>query len=305
MVRKIERYMMILLLFFAVIDSSYAQQLNVRCLFQGYIWGQNQVMVGVSDTVFANQIFDTVKVDLVNPLNGIVSYSTKAIVSRNGWLSINLPLSLVNSNQYISLKHRNCLKTWSASTILIDAISTTYDFTSSTSQAFGSNQIAFPVGMASIFSGDVNDDGLIDTLDLNIIDFDNVSGIFGDYILTDLNGDTFTAADDVVLCDNNYILYAPHEMSPFIATQISEINHGVPSLLITPNPISDKFRINVLIGNMKSCLIYDASGKLVYINTNQTKTIEINSTGFTSGIFTVNVVLENGTCLNKLCIIKH
>jgi len=61
-------------------------------------------------------------------------------------------------------------------------------------------------GKYCLYSGDVNQDGLIDTGDLGLIDNDYskyLSGYFG----TDLDGDGVVDSGDIGQCDNNYSLY--------------------------------------------------------------------------------------------------
>jgi hypothetical protein len=79
-----------------------------------------------------------------------------------------------------------------------------YDFTTTASQAFGSNMIqvdASPVRFA-IFGGDVNQDGTVDATDVSTIDNDASNFISG-YVVTDLTGDDFVDGTDFSIADNN------------------------------------------------------------------------------------------------------
>ena len=80
-----------------------------------------------------------------------------------------------------------------------------YNFTTSQSMAYGSNMILKGTKWC-IFSGDVNQDGLIDSGDMGLIDNDYSNYLFG-YIVTDLNGDGIVDSGDLGICDNNYTLY--------------------------------------------------------------------------------------------------
>lgn len=53
-----------------------------------------------------------------------------------------------------------------------------------------------------IFSGDVNQDGIIDAGDLSLVDNDAFNSVSG-YVVADLNGDGFVDASDLSIVDNN------------------------------------------------------------------------------------------------------
>ncbi|MBV6478441.1 MAG: hypothetical protein HGGPFJEG_01196 [Ignavibacteria bacterium] len=105
---------------------------------------------------------------------------------------------------YIVIKHRNSIETWSASAQSFASEFLNYDFTSSSSQAFGSNMIQIdvsPVEFAT-YSGDVNQDGVVDATDNGVIDND-ASNFTTGYVNTDLTGDDFVDAGDAAIADNN------------------------------------------------------------------------------------------------------
>ena len=54
----------------------------------------------------------------------------------------------------------------------------------------------------SFYSGDVNQDGIIDAADISAIDNDATYSVSG-YVNTDLNGDNFVDAGDMSIADNN------------------------------------------------------------------------------------------------------
>lgn len=76
-----------------------------------------------------------------------------------------------------------------------------YDFTTSASQAFGNNLISMG-GVFAIYSGDVNQDGIIDAGDLSDVDNAAFTGESG-YSNSDVNGDDFVDASDLSIVDNN------------------------------------------------------------------------------------------------------
>lgn len=72
-----------------------------------------------------------------------------------------------------------------------------------TNNAFGDNQIQVEPGVFAIYAGDVNQDGFIGGDDVDIVDQDNLAGIFGIYTATDITGDGFVGGDDVNIVDVN------------------------------------------------------------------------------------------------------
>ncbi|MGB4853540.1 MAG: hypothetical protein WBQ38_14585, partial [Ignavibacteria bacterium] len=78
----------------------------------------------------------------------------------------------------------------------------TYNFTSSASQAFGNN-LKLKGSKYCVISGDVDGDGYIDASDASPIDNDSYISRTGRFLPTDLNGDNFVDADDMNIQDNN------------------------------------------------------------------------------------------------------
>ncbi|MBK8585804.1 MAG: hypothetical protein IPN88_10395 [Bacteroidetes bacterium] len=75
------------------------------------------------------------------------------------------PGSALGNSYYIIVKHRNSLETWSGSAIPFPSTSNSFDFTTLVTQAFGGNQVQVSTGKWAIRSGDVNQDGAINTSD--------------------------------------------------------------------------------------------------------------------------------------------
>ena len=123
---------------------------------------------------------------------------------------------------YIKVKHRNSIETWSKSGGEIFSVGSTmnYDFTSTASQALGSNQkqiASFSNVNAQtkniaqkdaatvrfgIYSGDVNQDGIIEAADLSSVDNDAGNFLSG-YVTSDVNGDGIVEGSDLAITDNN------------------------------------------------------------------------------------------------------
>ena len=109
---------------------------------------------------------------------------------------------------YIIVKHRSCIETWSASGVTYSKGSTTtYDFTTAASQAYGSNEIAVATDVYAIYSGDCNQDGYVDPLDLSMVDQDSYNYASGRALATDINGDGYVDPLDLSIVDQNSYNY--------------------------------------------------------------------------------------------------
>lgn len=125
--------------------------------------------------------------------------------------SVNFTGSFLFSNApsgiyYLQVIHRNCLETWSKAGGEAYTAGTVfnYDFTSSSSQAYGNNMVqadSSPVNFG-IFSGDVNQDDHIDLLDVIMVYNDVTINVAG-YRNSDINGDDMTDEIDLMFVSNN------------------------------------------------------------------------------------------------------
>ena len=102
---------------------------------------------------------------------------------------------------YLVVSTSNHLAVWSSAPVNFSAALVSYDFSVSAAQAFGSNQKSLG-GRWALFAGDVNQDGVIQNSDMDLISH-KAASFSGSNPLTDLNGDGITDALDVILVDNN------------------------------------------------------------------------------------------------------
>ncbi|HPI54673.1 MAG TPA: hypothetical protein PLU10_08260, partial [Chitinophagaceae bacterium] len=106
-------------------------------------------------------------------------------------------------NYYVVCKHRNHIETWSADPITFSGIPVPYNFSTSSTQAFAGNMIEVDLGVWAFFSGDINQDGFVDSFDFPALDTDIFNGVNGLYVNTDLNGDGFVDSFDFPIFDAN------------------------------------------------------------------------------------------------------
>lgn len=153
---------------------------------------------------------DTIRVylrDTVAPY--VIADSSKAYFGTNGSAILNFSKAQNNHRYYIQTKHRNSIETWSkAGGEIFLSSALNYNFTSSSSQAFGNNEIQidnFPLRYG-IYSGDLNQEGSIDLSDLVIISNDASLFITG-YVNSDVNGDMITDLSDLLITHNNSTVF--------------------------------------------------------------------------------------------------
>lgn len=147
---------------------------------------------------------DTIIVELKNisPPYSTIDSSASVIDSLNFTAELNFK-HLNSGKYYIVISHRNSIETWSrfGGEYLVKGGTFNYNFILDSSQAFGNN-LKLIGNKWCIFSGDVNQDNVINSLDLNLIS--DYSTIYSsENLITDLNSDGITDIEDLVVCDNN------------------------------------------------------------------------------------------------------
>jgi hypothetical protein len=122
--------------------------------------------------------------------------SSKNLLDSNGKGVFYFSNGVSGTPYYLALKHRNAIETWSAFPVNVS----TYDFTSANSQSFGNNQV-LKGSKWCIYSGDINQDGLVSLPDLIAVDNDNGNYTTG-YTSTDVTGDNQVTLGDLIIVDN-------------------------------------------------------------------------------------------------------
>jgi len=153
---------------------------------------------------------DTVKVFLRNVTSpyAIVDSAKGTIDS----LSFSGMFNFVNETSgtyYLVVKHFNCIETWSKAggeSLVANGSIFNYDFTSAITQAYGNN-LKLKGSKYTIYSGDINQDGIVDGSDLIRIHTDAFNFVTGIRIPTDLNGDNVVDGSDYSIGDNNGFNY--------------------------------------------------------------------------------------------------
>lgn len=179
--------------------------LSLKALVEGFYLGGG-LMTAVVDPSGHPTLCDTVTVELNGPVSPYpLLLSQKKLMQTDGSISLTCPGSLSNTSNYIVLKHRNALETWSAAPVSFNAATVSYDFTTAVSKAYGNN-LKDLSGKFCLYSGDVNRDGLIQTTDFNEIENSSQFFLVG-YTSDDLTGDNLVESADYSLIETNSQLF--------------------------------------------------------------------------------------------------
>ena len=180
--------------------------LNIKAFLEGLYAGggvMNQAMDEFGPH-FGPGIADQVTVELHNALNySTIAYTSGLVnITTGGIVSITtLPVSL-SSSYYITIKHRNSIETTTALPVSFAGNTINYDFTTSAVQAYGNNQKDEGGGRYTIWGADVNQDGIVDTGDMNPVENASTFVVQG-YVAEDVNGDGIVDTSDMNYVENN------------------------------------------------------------------------------------------------------
>jgi hypothetical protein len=177
---------------------------NLKLNIQGYYDADADAMrpvmanqgVGTSTTDV-----DDITVELRDSITNALVVSVTARLHTDGTATATFGTA-PSGSFYIAVKHRNSLETWSATPQSVGSTALTYDFTTAANKAYGNNMIQLESGVYGFYSGDINQDGFIESQDFSPLtnDSDNFSE---GYLSTDLNGDGFVESQDFPILVNN------------------------------------------------------------------------------------------------------
>jgi hypothetical protein len=120
------------------------------------------------------------------------------ILLEDGYIIVDLPTT---GQYYLTIRTRNHLETVSAVPVDLSTTSS-YNFTTSASQAFNNNQAHLGGGVYGIYAGDVNQDGIININDSGPT-INSVRSVDVGYVLYDITGDGYVNINDLGPIINN------------------------------------------------------------------------------------------------------
>ncbi len=187
-----------------LVEPSVNTVVNAKLYLQGFYENGSMRSVKLNQGTGTNSTeVDTVTMELRDQNNpSTVVATTTAILQTDGNLTATFG-SPITGDYYICIKHRNSVQTWSATPQTLSSTPITYDFTTAASKAYGNNMLDLGGGVYGIYTGDINQDEVIDGSDIPELYNDIENSAFGD-LNTDLNGDGSVDNSDLpFLFDNS------------------------------------------------------------------------------------------------------
>ncbi len=176
---------------FRVVVSPPAKILHLTELIEGFFDSGTGFMVS-----------DTVRVYLRNTASPYaVIDSSVSVLNTAGKGNFSFANASNAVPYYIVVKHRNSIETWSSAGVSFAGDSATYNFTLSSTAAYGSN-LKLMGTKYCVFSGDVLQDGFVDLTDITLVYNDANTFVTG-YKVSDVTGNNLTDLTDIVLTYNN------------------------------------------------------------------------------------------------------
>jgi len=165
----------------------------------------NSLLEGHYNSSTDNNIEDTICIFLRNTIIPYytIADSAKVVLDSNGQGIVDFTNAVNDVWYFLIIKHRNSIETWSNQMIMFHGDQISYDFTTGANKAFGNNLVLKGTKYC-IFSGDINQDKVIDLTDVYQI-YNDATNVVTGYVKTDLTGDNFTDLSDLTLAFNNSV----------------------------------------------------------------------------------------------------
>ncbi|MBM3404771.1 MAG: PKD domain-containing protein [Bacteroidetes bacterium] len=181
------------------------KELNITLMIEGLYDPGNGMMLPVMDEFgyhYGSDIADHISIGIAQSTAPytILHIANDVELDTDGSCSLIVPAPLLTS-YYLIIEHRNSIETWSALPVSFAPGHISYDYTPDAAMAYGDNLLQIGSDYV-IYSGDANQDGIIDTNDLGEVDNDAQNFAMG-YLATDVNGDGVVDTNDMGIVDNN------------------------------------------------------------------------------------------------------
>jgi hypothetical protein len=181
-----------------------AHALHVKFFIEGY-YLQPDSMVNAMNPSVQDTITDSVSICLANhfpPYN--ILYTFPTVVNTHGIATAYFSQPILGQDYYLVVKHRNTIETWSSQPFGFNDPDTLYNFSDSLGKAYGNNMVLMDSGYYAFHSGDVNQNGIIDSTDFNLVQSRITQFNYG-YLPEDLTGDWLIETKDYSLIENKRV----------------------------------------------------------------------------------------------------
>jgi hypothetical protein len=183
-------------------NPSMTVTVNLKVFIEG-LYTSYGIMTAAVNSVAYPALCDTIVLELhsTNSPYELIQ-SAKSTINTSGNGIFVFPQISPGSNYYIAVRHRNALETWSSNPLSFNNVIISYSFNDSISKAWGNRMKSMGDGNFALYSGDVDQNGMIDEGDFSIVESDTQLFLTG-YISADLNGDNLIESSDYSLLQNN------------------------------------------------------------------------------------------------------
>ena len=213
---------------FSIVGCNLTKSFDLDLNLEGLYNSSSGYMNKALGRDFPSTIADEITVSLArNTFPYTIAYTKYPVfLDQNGTCHLEIPSDIIGE-YYIVIKHRNSIETWSANPLSFEGTNIAYDFTTDANKAYGEN-MKLTGSEYSIFGGDVNQDGFVDTGDMSPVDNDANNFTTG-YISTDADGNGMVDTGDMTIIDNNAsnfigaIVPSPLDLPVVTTATISEI----------------------------------------------------------------------------------
>ena len=179
--------------------------LNLTVFLEGLYAGSGSMNQAYDDMGphFGDGIADQVTVELHNATDyATIEYTSGPVdLSTTGNIAIHTIPNSFGDSYYITIKHRNSIETTSALPVDFSGAVAGYAFDTQ-AKAYGSNMGLITGSVAIIYTGDENQDQIVDGTDLS--DIGNLADVAASgYLPPDINGDGLVDGSDLSAAGNN------------------------------------------------------------------------------------------------------
>lgn len=180
--------------------------LNLGLFLEGLYQGEGTMNPAMDENGvhWGSSIADKITLELHSSSYDNTVYSQSGInLGTNGIATATIP-AIYNGSYYLTIKSRNCIETASAALISFSSSPINYQF-DNPSKVYGGNIGQMTDGTWVFFSGDVNQDGIVDGSDLS--ECGNLAELAASgYLPEDINGDGLVDGTDLSIGGNNAAL---------------------------------------------------------------------------------------------------
>jgi hypothetical protein len=284
---------------FSVTSIAQTTQLTVRGFAEGYYRPSTGKMVAKIDSVNYPMICDTGFIQIIDTASNQSIFCTDVLVKTDGYGFCNVPSYLLGKYVKVSIKFRNTFHLISKNVVRMTGNAKLVDLTIPANVCC---HFDTTYGVATAYSGDLNDDGSSDGSDFLVLDPLIQNHIAG-YQVADLTGDNVLDTADFLILDRNIMAGRYDDFfGSCIVNNIFETDHSF--IDVYPNPCKSYFTIPLegVYENVRVS-VFDLMGKeYANINYSSEENPKIDCSYFPSGIYFFRVEVKGSVRQGRVIV---